>query len=176
MKTYGLVHLYCGDGKGKTTAAVGLALRCLGQGGTVVMTQFLKDGCSGECRILTEQPGVIFHAVNPSGKFSFQMTPEEKEQTAREVEQVFAQTVALVRQTRPALLVLDEVCAAVKAGFLSEQVLLDFLDHRPEHVEVVLTGREPGDALRERADYISEIRCVRHPYQKGIAARRGVEF
>ena len=77
MKTSGLVHLYCGDGKGKTTAAVGLAVRHAGHGGKVVFAQFLKDGSSGECRVLAKL-GVTVLAANPAGKFTFRMTDEEK--------------------------------------------------------------------------------------------------
>ena len=81
MKTSGLVHLYCGDGKGKTTAAVGLAVRHAGHGGKVVFAQFLKDGSSGECRVLAKL-GVTVLAANPAGKFTFRMTDEEKAETA----------------------------------------------------------------------------------------------
>lgn len=176
MEKFGLMHIYCGAGKGKTTAAVGLALRCLGQGGRVVMTQFLKDGCSGECRMLAGIEGATLLAVNPCGKFSFQMTAREREQTAQAVVRTFENTLAFVERTSPDLLILDEICAAVQAGFLEQARLLDFLDHRPAGLEVVLTGREPSEALRERADYLSEIQAGRHPYEAGIAARRGIEF
>ena len=77
----GLIHLYCGEGKGKTTAAVGLAVRCAGHGGRVVFAQFLKDGTSGECRALAGLKNVTVLAANPVGKFSFQMTEEEKRRT-----------------------------------------------------------------------------------------------
>ena len=82
MKTSGLVHLYCGDGKGKTTAAVGLAVRHAGHGGKVVFAQFLKDGSSGECRVLAKL-GVTVLAANPAGKFTFRMTDEEKAELPR---------------------------------------------------------------------------------------------
>ena len=93
MKTSGLVHLYCGDGKGKTTAAVGLAVRHAGHGGKVVFAQFLKDGSSGECRVLAKL-GVTVLAANPAGKFTFRMTDEEK-----------AETVAAWRAGKPNLLI-----------------------------------------------------------------------
>ena len=74
----GLIHLYCGGGKGKTTAAVGLTVRCAGRGNKVVFAQFLKDGTSGECRVLAKLPDVTVMAANPVGKFSFRMTDAEK--------------------------------------------------------------------------------------------------
>ena len=88
MKTSGLVHLYCGDGKGKTTAAVGLAVRHAGHGGKVVFAQFLKDGSSGECRVLAKL-GVTVLAANPAGKFTFCMTDEEKAETAAALGRTF---------------------------------------------------------------------------------------
>lgn len=176
MEKLGLVHLYCGEGKGKTTAAFGLALRCLGHGGRAVITQFLKDGDSGECRMLRDMEDVTIFAAHPCHKFSFQMNEDEKAQTAAVIEQLFDEMAAFVCRTQPDLLVLDEICAAVNAGFLKEERLLEFLDHRPKDLEIVLTGRGPSAALCERADYMSEIQCRKHPYQNGIAARKGVEF
>lgn len=172
----GLVHLYCGEGKGKTTAAAGLTLRMIAHGNSVVFVQFLKDGCSGESRILAGMPQVTLLAVNPTGKFSFQMTEAEKEETAAAVQRTFETAIGFAGRTGAGLLVLDEVCAAVANGFLEKGALLDFLDHRPEALEVVLTGRDPDADLKARADYISEIACVRHPYEKGIGAREGIEF
>ena len=149
MKTSGLVHLYCGDGKGKTTAAVGLAVRHAGHGGKVVFAQFLKDGSSGECRVLAKL-GVTVLAANPAGKFTFRMTDEEKAETA----------AALVRTFDAA------------AGY----AVRDFLENRPDMLEVVLTGRSPSAGLTAHADYITEMQKRRHPYEKGVAAREGIEF
>ena len=169
----GLIHLYSGDGKGKTTAAMGLALRAVGNRLPVVIVQFLKDGSSGECRVLRELPGVTIYAANPCGKFSFQMNEEERRQTAEAVAALFRQ----VTETLPdsGLLVLDEVCGALTNGFLSEAELLSFLKEKPPALEVVLTGRAPCEALCSLVDYHSEIQKRRHPYDKGIPARPGIE-
>ena len=189
----GLVHLYCGEGKGKTTAAVGLTVRCAGHGNKVVFAQFLKDGTSGECRVLAKLPEVTLLAANPVGKFSFRMTDEEKRQTAEALSRTFAAAAgfavraeALSRTFAAAagfavreqarLLVLDEVCAAISCGFLDEKTVTDFLETRPDALEVVLTGRNPSENLRAHADYITEMTMRRHPYEKGIAAREGIEF
>ncbi len=120
MKTSGLVHLYCGDGKGKTTAAVGLAVRHAGHGGKVVFAQFLKDGSSGECRVLAKL-GVTVLAANPSGKFTFRMTYEEKAETAAALGRTFDAAAGYAVREGATLLVLDEVCAAVNGGFLPEK-------------------------------------------------------
>ena len=172
----GLVHLYCGEGKGKTTAAVGLAVRCAGHGGKVVFAQFLKDGTSGECRVLAKLPAVTLLAANPVGKFSFRMTDEEKQETAQALTRTFRAATDFAVREQAQLLVLDEVCAAVSCGFLDEREVLDWLEHRPDTLEVVLTGRGPSEALQAHADYITEMTKRRHPYEKGIAAREGIEF
>ena len=108
MKTSGLVHLYCGDGKGKTTAAVGLAVRHAGHGGKVVFAQFLKDGSSGECRVLAKL-GVTVLAANPAGKFTFRMTDEEKAETAAALVRTFDAAAGYAVRKGATLLVLDEV-------------------------------------------------------------------
>lgn len=175
MKNSGLVHLYCGDGKGKTTAAVGLAVRHSGRGGKVVFAQFLKDGTSGECRVLAKL-GVTVLAANPVGKFSFRMTEEEKAETAAALGRTFDAATGFAVRERATLLVLDEICAAVNCGFLPEKTLTEFLESRPDSLEVVLTGRDPSENLQMHADYITEMKKRRHPFDEGVAAREGIEF
>lgn len=175
MKNSGLVHLYCGDGKGKTTAAVGLAVRHSGRGGKVVFAQFLKDGTSGECRVLAKL-GVTVLAANPVGKFSFRMTEEEKAETAAALGRTFDAATGFAVRERATLLVLDEICAAVNCGFLPEKTLTEFLESRPDSLEVVLTGRDPSENLQVHADYITEMKKWRHPFDEGVAAREGIEF
>ena len=175
MKNSGLVHFYCGDGKGKTTVAVGLAVRHSGRGGKVVFAQFLKDGTSGECRVLAKL-GVTVLAANPVGKFSFRMTEEEKAETAAALGRTFDAATGFAVRERATLLVLDEVCAAVNCGFLPEKTLTEFLESRPDSLEVVLTGRDPSENLQVHADYITEMKKRRHPFDEGVAAREGIEF
>ncbi len=175
MKNSGLVHLYCGDGKGKTTAAVGLAVRHSGRGGKVVFAQFLKDGTSGECRVLAKL-GVTVLAANPVGKFSFRMTEEEKAETAAALGRTFDAATGFAVREWATLLVLDEICAAVNCGFLPEKTLTEFLESRPDSLEVVLTGRDPSENLQVHADYITEMKKRRHPFDEGVAAREGIEF
>ena len=171
----GLIHLYCGGGKGKTTAAVGLTVRCAGRGNKVVFAQFLKDGTSGECRVLAKL-GVTVLAANPVGKFSFRMTEEEKAETAAALGRTFDAATGFAVRERATLLVLDEVCAAVNCGFLPEKTLTEFLESRPDSLEVVLTGRDPSENLQVHADYITEMKKRRHPFDEGVAAREGIEF
>lgn len=175
MSSTGLIHLYHGDGKGKTTCAMGLALRCAGHNDPVVIVQFLKDGTSGECRLLAKLENVTLLAVNPVGKFFRAMTAEEQEQTRQAALRTFDAAVKLAVRERARMLVLDEVCAAISLGVLAEAEVIRFLDSKPEGLEVVLTGRSPVQSLLDRADYISEICKRRHPFDKGITAREGIE-
>ncbi len=167
----GLVHLYYGDGKGKTTAAMGLCLRALGQGLRVTVVQFLKSGTSGELEPLRLLGAQIF-----SGKagtaFVSRMTPLEKEET-REIQ---TENLRKAMESGCDLLLLDEACAALETGTVPEDLLRAAVLERPAGRETVLTGRNPADWMLEAADYITEMRCVRHPYEKGISARKGVEF
>ncbi len=167
----GLVHLYCGNGKGKTTAAMGLALRALGQGLRVVVVQFLKNGTSGELEPL-KKLGAAVYSGQPGAKFTFQMNAEEKAQATKENNARLAEAL----QQPCDLLILDEICAARNSGMVDEALAKQAVLERPQHREVVLTGRNPEAWMVEAADYITEMRPRRHPYEQGIPARKGIEF
>ncbi len=175
MSRTGLVHLYCGDGKGKTTCAMGLALRCASYGDPTVIVQFLKDGTSGESRMLARLENVTLLAVNPCHKFVKAMTEAEREQCKQAVSRTFHMATDFVVRNHARMLVLDEVCAAVTNRMLEEQVLLDFLENKPKHLEIVMTGRNPTLCMQQSADYISEIHKKKHPFDQGIHAREGIE-
>ena len=167
----GLVHLYWGDGKGKTTAAMGLALRALGNGCRVVVVQFLKGADTGEIPLL-RQLGAQIYRGKAGQKFVFQMNEEEK-----------AATRALQNENLKAalscpadLLVLDEACAAWELDMVDHDLLERAVRNRPAGQEVVLTGRHPAPWMEELADYSTEMHCWRHPYEQGVQARKGVEF
>ena len=171
----GLVHIYCGEGKGKTTCSVGLTVGACGYGLRVLFMQFLKSGDSSELKILRSLPGVEVMGTKPVKKFSFQMTEEEKAETRENNRQQFDDMVKLLEGNRYDMLVLDECLGAIEAGLLDEQLIVNFLRNRPEQLEVVLTGRYPTDELVELADYVSRIDKVKHPFDKGIPARAGIE-
>lgn len=175
------VHIYCGEGKGKTTAAVGLAVRLAGSGGRAVIVRFLKNDNSGEVAGLRQIEGVTVIPCEKSFGFTWQMSDEQKREAAEVyallLERAAAESMQLCQSSdKPVLLVLDEVCAAVSSGLLSERAVTDLLDARPENLEVVLTGRAPADGFLKRADYISQIEKVRHPFDDGLAARKGTEY
>jgi len=159
-----MIHVYHGDGKGKTTAAMGLALRMLAAGRRVVVVQFLKDGESGEARLLAEHFGVPVFAGKASDKFTWSMTSEELAATRELHDGNLASALAELEGAQEGLLVLDEA-------------LVDrALDMSARGVEVALTGRAPSRKIVEKADYITEMRCEKHPYEQGICAREGVEY
>ena len=167
-----MLHLYCGNGKGKTTAAMGLALRAAGRGKRVVIAQFLKGADSGERLALAGLPQVTLLPVPEAVKFSFRMTEEERQGEARRYQGLLR---LIAQEARDCfLLVLDEACAAVNTGLLPLDDLLSCLDGL--ECEVVLTGRDPAPQLVERADYITSMEPLRHPFDRGVAAREGVEF
>ena len=172
----GLIHIYCGDGKGKTTAAIGLIVRAAGHGRRVMLVQFLKSGLSGEIIPLKQLDGVRVIAGQITAKFSNQMNEQERAETLQLHQQHLQQAVAAAVAGELDLLVMDEAMGAITAGLLSKDDLLEFLRHNPKNLEVVLTGRNPSDDIMELADYISEMKCLRHPYERGFPPREGVEY
>lgn len=171
-----MLHIYHGDGKGKTTAAMGLALRAAGRGQKVVIAQFLKGSDSGERYALAILPTVTLLPVPDRVKFSFRMNEEERQEASERFEGLCRSCEEAMSRGEVQMVILDEACAAVTSGLLPLERLLALLDNVPEEVEVVVTGRNPAPELMERADYITEMKLTRHPYQKGIRARKGIEF
>ena len=168
-----MIHLYHGDGKGKTTAAMGLALRMAGRDRSVLIAQFLKGADSGERTALAHLPQVTLLEIPQTIKFSFQLSPQERQEEQVRYQELLAR---LHRCCAPStgLVVLDEVCDAINADLLPLDTLLAFLQNI--QAEVVLTGRNPHPQLVELADYITCFEKQRHPYDQGCPARPGVEF
>lgn len=169
----GYVQVYTGEGKGKTTAAFGLALRASGHGKHVFIGQFMKGRLSGENRALEENSLVrVEQFGDPRSLHAGQLTAVHAEQ-ARD---------GLIR-AREALIpgnydvvILDEIDVAIWYGLLPVDQCLALLDARPEHVELVFTGRWAPRALLERADLVTEMREVKHYFRRGTPARAGFEF
>ncbi len=171
----GLVQIYYGDGKGKTTAAFGLAFRCAGWGKRVVIAQFLKSGAGGEVQAAQRFPELTVLRTKDIHKFTFQMNEEEKAATAVNCQELFRQATALAAEQGARLLVLDEAIDATY-GFLPMEELCAYLDQKPEGLEVVITGHSIPQELADRADYISHVQKEKHPYDKGVMARKEIEF
>ncbi len=174
-KNTGLIHIYCGDGKGKTTTGMGLCARAAGYGYRVLIYQFMKDNSTSERKMLELSENVTFIDGLSHEKFSFQMTPEEKEERRSYYAEQLRSVTQRACEEYYDVLFLDEVIYTIRAGLLDESLVLDFLRKKPANLEVILTGQDPSQALIEAADYVSEIRKVKHPFDQGIPARKGIE-
>ena len=166
-----MLHLYWGDGKGKTTAAMGLALRALGRGWRVCIVQFLKSGQSGELEPL-RRLGAKVLACETDGKFSWQLSPSERADLRSRQTQLLEKALEYPAQ----LLILDEACAACALDLVDEAALRTAVLEQATRCEVVLTGRNPAAWMLESADYCTQMCAVAHPFDKGQQAREGVEF
>ncbi len=172
----GLTHVYCGDGKGKTTAAIGLGVRACGSGKRVLLVQFLKGNTSGELAVLKQLAGFEVMPAPEHIKFTFQMTPRELEETALLCGSQFCKVVSEAHAGSCDMLILDEVFGAIHCNLLTNEMLTDFIKNKPPKLELVLTGRDPGPEVLALADYVSEIKKVKHPFDRDIPARKGIEF
>lgn len=172
----GMIHIYCGDGKGKTSSATGLAVRAAGCGKQVLFARFLKNEASGELRILDQIPEI--HVIHPEKSYGFYHTLSDGEK--REMGQMYARLwndiVRMAETEDYDVLVMDEFMAAYNYGLIDHDAALQFLREKPEHLEIVLTGRDPDGHLVELADYVSDIRKLKHPFDRGIRAREGIEY
>lgn len=170
----GLVEVYTGDGKGKTTAAFGLALRAVGRGLKVYVIQFIKGGFDyGELYVVDRLPDLVLKAFG-RGKFVLKK-PAEAEDVglAREAFELAKKVVA---DGEYDVVVLDEVNVALSLGLISLDEVLNLVMSKPVHVELVLTGRGAPAEIVEVADLVTEMREVKHPFKKGVAARKGIEY
>lgn len=172
----GLIHIYCGDGKGKTTAAVGLAVRAWGRGKKVLFVQFLKSGDSGEREALRALDGLRMTECPDRIKFTFAMSPEELERCREGSAKLLKEAFRQAKEEEFDLLVLDELFCALSTGVVEKQQVLSLLKAKPQGLEVALTGRDPAPEFLEMADYVSEVCKRKHPFDRQIPARKGIEY
>jgi len=171
----GLVLVFTGDGKGKTTAALGLVLRTLGHGDQVAVVQFIKGGWQpGEAKALELFGDALhWHALGEG----FTWETQDRERDRQLVQQAWERSLSYLADPERKLVVLDEVNVALKLGYLGLDQLLEGLALRPELTHVALTGRGAPPALVERADLVTEMKLLRHPFrEQGVKAQRGIEF
>lgn len=174
MNEFGLIHIYCGDGKGKTTAAMGLLLRACGDGKRVLVTQFLKDGSSSEIKMLHTIPNVTVKVVSKSFGFYKNMSDEQRQEAKLLYSHLLKEVIA--EASNFDLLIFDEIISAYTYQLIQQEDLLEFLRQKPKYLEVVMTGRNPEQTLLEFADYVTEMKKIKHPYDKNILARQGIEY
>lgn len=171
-----LLHIYTGDGKGKTTAGMGQALRALGHGHKVVITQYLKDGTSGELTALSTFPNAILHEGVAMRGFVYTRTPEQREKLAQQYLQALEELILVIEREQPFLTLLDELNVALSLGLVAPSDATRLIDTALLYGDVVVTGRHASEALIARADYVTRMEAVKHPFDNGMQARRGIEF
>ena len=171
----GRLLIFTGDGKGKTTAALGMALRAVGHGQRVLILQFIKaNDYSGEQTALKNLPGVELHQMGRG----FLVPPEDPrfEEHRRAAEEALKKAVEILEAGRHQLIILDEVCTAVKKNLLTEAQVIEAVSHRKGNAVLVLTGRGAGPGLTALADTVTEMRNVKHGLTAGWKAQEGVEY
>ena len=168
----GLVQVYTGDGKGKTTAALGLALRAVGQKMKVIIIQFIKgDRTCGEHLFAEKYHPFDIVQLNRGDSFT---------QTLAELRPVTEQTLSLAEETLTKgeydVVILDEIFAALSKKLITTSQVIDLINKKPEKVELILTGRGAPPEVIQQADLVTEMVAVKHPFTRGITARRGIEY
>jgi cob(I)alamin adenosyltransferase len=168
----GLVQIYTGDGKGKTTAALGLALRAAGHGLHCYIGQFMKGVSYGELESIPRLSPYVTVEQYGRPDLMHEGTPEDVH-LAREG---LDKARDAMHSGRYDVVVLDEICVALHFALLALEDVLALLEERPARVELILTGRRCPAELLDRADLVTEMREVKHPYQQGVLARKGIEY
>lgn len=175
-----MIHLYTGEGKGKTTAAIGLCVRASGWEYPVCFAQFMKGNDTGELHILRELRNVKILRSEKNFGFYHSMSEADKAELTRIHNRILDSLLTIAESGACRMMILDEVTYPVKWGLIDMVKLKQLMDYGKENsgeeLELVLTGRDAGEGLRSMADYVTEMGCVRHPYEKGIMARKGIEF
>ncbi len=171
----GLVHIYTGNGKGKTTAALGLSLRAVGRGFKVCFIQFLKGRMKlGDGAFLALKRIRNFeHASYGTGKF---VIGKPSRRDFQEASRAFEHAKDAIMKGKYEVVVLDEITHAVNLGLIDIDEVIKLIQRKPSMVEIVLTGRAADKRLIDIADLVTEMREVKHPFSHGVRAREGIEF
>lgn len=169
-------HIYYGDGKGKTTAAVGLAVRAAGSNLKVLFVQFLKTEFSGERHTLSHTENVTLTYCPLELKFTFEMDEKEKLQASKLFKGMFVSSVTTALTERYDMVILDEIFDVINCDMISEAKVFEFVTNAPASMEIVMTGHNPPERFIEIADYVTEFKKIKHPYDRGVTGRIGIEF
>ncbi|MDR1961187.1 MAG: cob(I)yrinic acid a,c-diamide adenosyltransferase [Gracilibacteraceae bacterium] len=176
-KVIGRLHVYIGYGKGKSTAALGLLLRAVGQGHRVLYGQFLKSGRSGELLSLPQLgENVRIWPTSSVEKFYRNLSEAEQEDVKNAQRASLAEMAAEMREGSYNLAIMDEALDLIDLGIVTAAELVDLARNRPEATELVYTGHNAGPEIVAAADYLTEFHARKHPYNEGVPARRGIEF
>lgn len=168
----GLIHIYTGEGKGKTTAAVGLTIRAIGNGLKVLFVQFIKEKFSGEISILSKFPELIEIYKCGTG-----FVYEEKKINQREKIKICIEELKIKIKTKKYdMIVFDELAVAINLGLISKDEAENFLSLVNKDTEIIITGRGAPQWLIDKADLVTEMKNIKHYFEKGISARKGIEY
>lgn len=172
----GLVHIYTGEGKGKTTSAIGLATRALGGGFSVLYVSFHKRperyGYT-EMDSLKKLGATVMNRAKGHPALDKSIDPEI---TKQQTDEALKEISEIVKEQHYDLLIMDEILISVRDSYISEQMLVEFIESKPTSTELVLTGRGATERIIGMADYVSYIEKIKHPYDKGINSRKGIEY
>ena len=171
----GLIQVYTGDGKGKTTAAMGLAIRCAGCGFNVQIIQFMKAWNTGELASLKKFENISVKRVCSTKEFSFKWTKKQMD-VEKENANACLDDIKDIYKNGIDLLILDEVLGAINAGILDEEMLVSVMNNKPKSMELVITGRNATKRIIEMADLVTEMKVIKHYMDDGVMARKGIEF
>lgn len=171
-----MIHIYHGNGKGKTTAAIGLSIRAAGAGKAVIFAQFMKGRDTSELKILNMLSGIRILRIEKDFGFSFQMTENERQEVKQMHNRILDDIIQYSLQGKADLVVLDEITHAYRNNMIDKEKLKTWMEGLPNTVELVITGRDPDAYFLEHGDYITNMICERHPYDKNQAAREGIEY
>ena len=172
----GLIHYYYGFGKGKTTAAMGLALRASGSGRSVVIVQFLKNRMSCELLQMEKLGNITVLRGQSTNAFTNEMGKEDIISTTQIHNMNLAKALEYVEAGKCDMLVLDEATDAYELGMLDHDLFMEAVKNKPEMLELVITGHNPQEWLVDIADYVTVMQKYKHPYDRGIQARYGIEY
>lgn len=168
----GLLHIYCGDGKGKTTAALGLALRAAGAGMKVSFVQLMKGGETSELDSLKIIPQIEVMRCDKQYGFYKSMSDTDK----KEITECHNILLKKAFESNADMIILDEFNSAYNYELIDRSFAKQCIFNGIKNTEIILTGRNPAEIFIERADYVSEIKCSKHPFENGISARKGIEY
>lgn len=174
-KESNMIQVYTGEGKGKTTAALGLSLRAAGYGMKVVIVQFLKSMDTSELVVLEKIDNITIMRNEEKHGFVWNMSEEEKERVRDSHNRNLQRAIDMINSSQCDMLVLDELMAAYNKNMIDRQAVRRLVEEIPDRVELVMTGRDADDFFMEKADYVTEMKKIKHPYDRGIHARRGIE-
>lgn len=172
----GIIELYIGDGKGKTSAAIGTAIRAAGHGYKVIIFQFLKGRESGEQNLLKKIDNIDFIRCNNSKKFMIEMNSLEKETLKKEVNKYLKMIKKETIANNYDIIIADEILGCLENQLIDENELLDIMNSKSENIEIIFTGRNATKKIIEKSDLVTEMKKIKHPYDKGIIGREGIEY